>query len=749
MFERIARLVHRSPLSVTGAVGLAVALVALGAIFVRFDFKVTSFFASDDPETAALEAYRETWGPDDNLLVVLVTSDEDLLSREGLEQIAELKERIEELAGVSGVESIATAASLQRLRPGQLDPRTILQIRPKDASREQAWRDHVLGTPYVPSLLSHDAHYAALLVEFPEGSDDLEAVRALVGDVEPLLDAFEKDSDLVLSIAGIPAVRAYFFDVLARDQFVFVPVAVCMIAVLLFALFRRPAGVVIPLTAAMLPAGMTIGALGWCGVPVGVINQVFFTLIPVIAIADAIHLVARAYEEHAAGLEWGAAIRRAVRRIGVACLLTSLTTGIGFLSLVSARMEILREFGVFAAFGVASAFVITVLLVPIALRYTRPGTVRASSPLVTRALGAVADVVLRYPKTILVGTGVFTLGALVLASYVEVDNRVSQALDASHPVSIGNALADEHLGGMMRIALDLEGDLGDPNVLAALSHLGDWTKSQPVVRGVFGPAELQERTYRLLAGRDGVPTSRDHIERVYASIPDSVLRSVVKEGETRGRVLLRLQDEGGKALTGFVARLETELEKLRDLGVRATPTGTTLVAYRGVMQVTTDLRYSLAIALGIISITILILFRSLRVALVCLVPNTLPLLIGYAFLGAVGWYLDPVPAVIFTVALGIAVDDTIHLLVRAREGLADGLSQRDALRGAVVGSGRAVTITTVVLVAGLLINTVSNFPSIRILATLGAIVIGSAWVCDIIVLPALLYATGALVRKRD
>jgi predicted RND superfamily exporter protein len=137
-----------------------------------------------------------------------------------------------------------------------------------------------------------------------------------------------------------------------------------------------------------------------------------------------------------------------------------------------------------------------------------------------------------------------------------------------------------------------------------------------------------------------------------------------------------------------------------------------------------------------------LLFRSPRIAFLCLIPNAMPLIVGYGLMGATGWILDPAPAVIFIIAMGIAVDDTIHLVVRWREELDAGRSNHEAIVGSVVHTGRAVLVTTIVLAFGFGINVLSSFPTMKVVAVLGATVVTVALICDLFVLPALLALWG-------
>jgi predicted RND superfamily exporter protein len=211
------------------------------------------------------------------------------------------------------------------------------------------------------------------------------------------------------------------------------------------------------------------------------------------------------------------------------------------------------------------------------------------------------------------------------------------------------------------------------------------------------------------------------------------------EGYARSRTVLRVEDRGGLWIDGFSTRLQEQLDTLFDgLSTRPHITGTAFVAYRGINRVTDDLRSSLALAFLIIAAIILLLFRSVRIAILCIIPNAMPLVVGYGLMGATGWILDPAPAVIFIIAMGIAVDDTIHLVVRWREELAAGHSNHEAIVASVVHTGRAVLVTTIVLATGFGVNVLSSFPIMRVVALLGATVVTTALVCDLFVLPALL-----------
>jgi predicted RND superfamily exporter protein len=761
MLERLADLVLDNR-AVTGVI-LALLFVGslIGAKDLAVDFRVTTFFGGDDPAADYFEEFVEYWGADDDVLIVVVQADEgDLLEPDRLRRLVTLSEAIEGLDLVERVDSIATVPQMRGETLG-LDLTPVIETLPTDEAEYREWRARLLEHPlYVPSLLSADGTVAALLIETEASSDDIRAVQPLVKALRDQLAIHEGQDGLHYLAAGIPAVRADFFAAFMSDQAKFVPLGMALIILCLFVVFRRMHGVVVPGLAAALPVAMVYGIMGWTGEDIGLLNQVYSTLLPAIAVADGIHLVSRFHEEARRRAAPGEvltpevrreAIRAAMSRIGAACFLTSLTTGIGFLSLQAAQMPVLRSFGLYAAVGIFLAYGTVLFVVPLLLSFTR-GTVPeagredAPTPLDRLLLGS-ARFSTRRPGIVLGATAVVFAVSVFFGLRVQVDNHLTRMLQPEHETTRANAVADAQLGGILGLEIDVQGEPGilkDPAVLSGLLALEDWARELPQIRTTAGPASYLATMYEFSTGERRLPgTTAGAAQFFLMAEGDEALGRQLASDYSRGRTLLRVQDEGGIKFGELAARVQQKLdEELAGLPVTAHLTGTPYVAYRGINNVTGDLRTSLILAFVVIALVILVLLRNLRAALLSLLPNALPLVVGYGLLGMMGWLLDPAPAVVFTIALGIAVDDTLHLMVRTREELRAGRSMEAAIHHAVLHSGRAVSITSVILMAGFGVNMLSSFPATILLGALGSVVIGVAWACDLFVLPALLAAFG-------
>ncbi|PRQ09854.1 efflux RND transporter permease subunit [Enhygromyxa salina] len=754
---------HRSVALIS--VAIAVAAAGLGLARLQVDFSSTAFYGDASAAAQRLVDHRASWGADDDTLLVLIEpSDADdpagVLSRERLDAIAGLSRA---LADASQVEQVVSIATLTLPLPPQLGSASASATFPSVAAGlglaqlDPAQRRALLERmPFVPTLLSADGSVTVIMVELSFSTDDVLRARSVVDELEALIASHQAkqgnqplaEVGLIWQIAGVPAVRAGFMGLVVRDQLLLVPLTLLVIGLALFVVFRRLHGVVIPAIAAGLPTLMLVGIMGWTGEGLGLLNQAYFSLLPVIVVADAIHLLARYHEERRAGADSrDQAIVRAGSRVGVACLLTSLTTATGFASLALADMPILRGFGLYAALGVVLAFVTVIVLVPMLLTFVRDD--RHPPPLPgLRWVDAVVGLAIRRPWAVVIGSVGLMLLALVPASRVEIDNQISGLLEPTHPTSVASETVDERLGGVLGLELELRAppgvDLREPQLLAAIHGFELWLAEQAGVRTVEGVASIVAGAGELLGEPTTVPSSRAAIDaRLAAVAAYAPLDRFVRDSGQHLRIHAGMPDFGGQKFVAIADRAEAELARRLAAvpggeQVQAYATGTALLAYRGVNAITNDVRDSFVLVFAVIVGVIAVLFRSLWPALIGLLPNGAPLLLGYAMLGVLGQVLDPLAAVILTLALGIAVDDTLHIMVRTREELRDGSNLETALRRAVGHTGRAVLVTSVVIVGGLSLEMLSSFPPMQLLGLLGGGVIGFAVVLDLLLLPALI-----------
>lgn len=685
MISRVVAAVLDHPRTTAGIWLVVLIAATLGLLRLRVDFSSAAFYGDDEEPLAELEAFRDRWGPDDRTLAVVVRSDHDLLSEDGLATLASIETSLGESTIVDETTSLASVAA-----PGST---TTLgeQWSAADAPERSLARGAIDASDAVPLLLSADHHSAVVSITLRESTDDLAAAIEAVGAVRAALPSPPPRTSFEL--AGVPAIRAAFFALTLRDQAALGPLALLVAVGGLWLATRRLQVAVVAAVGAGLPPLLLAGAMGGSETAVGLLTQALFTLLPIIAVADTVHVVIRV---RAVAAESGrastdrAVLEEAFADVGFACLLTSLTTAVGFGSMLAAELPLLRAFGSWAALGVLLSYAVVLTLLPVVLRLLDVG---AGAPVGSSRLRRLARACTRRPTWVLAVALGLTVGSIPAAQSVVVDNHLGALLSPEHPVRQAASHLDDTLGGTLTLEVELEGDaVWTEDTLAPAAQA---LRLLPTVRAVR------------------VPPPRGRHARLTVHVPD-----------VGGRAFAELEAQADAALAG--------------LGLPARTTGTASVAYRGVNRITDALRISLLGVLVVVTLLIAGLLESVGLALRSVLPNVLPLLLGYAIVGLVSLELDPIGAVILAVALGVAVDDTLHVLagfVRAR---ARGDDPASAAADAVATRGLALVVTSGVLVAGLAVNTLSAFPPLQVLGTLGSAVIALALLADITLLPALL-----------
>jgi predicted RND superfamily exporter protein len=750
--DLLARLVlaHRG-LFLLGLV-LVSAGAAYGGLRLRADFTVQELFATDDPDTAFLKTFKEQFGADDDLVVLLLEAD-DVFRPEVLRAVARLTHRMRALEAVRHVESLTTLPDLGDDGAGAVDTRALFGRIPDDPAgiaplRRRALRSHLLRG----RVVSADARLTAVVANLAPGAQRDRENQLAVKRIRAAAAAVELPPGVRLHLAGVPVVRQEAVRMLIDDQLRFLPLGSALIGLLLFWLYRRLHGVLIPLVSVLLSSGYTVALMGFLDLPLDILSNVLPLLVMVYGVADAVHLLGRMHEELGRRQQRELALRVALRHLGVACLLTSATTAIGFGSLTTATMRILRRFGLLAAGGVMVAYLVTMVVVPLGLAWLRPRpgpdgrprpparTLRA----LDRALARVAALAVRRPRSLFAGGLLLGLGGAALGTGVKVDNYLLGIYREDHPMVQATRLAEQNLEGVVVMEVSIRGRPGsaalkDPRVLSAMARLQRWLERQPGVTGTLSLADIVMELHRAVVGTRAFPKdARGVAQLLLMAEDDGRLERLVDYPYEWGRIHVSLRDIGAVRYLELARRARARVAglQLSRLGVQARVSGTSLIAYRAINRLSRDMLVSLSVALAVIAVVLMLLFRSPQVGLMSLLPNAIPLAVGVGFMRLAGLRLEPVTVMVYSIALGIAVDDTIHFLVRYREELRRGADAAGAVRATLRTAGRAMVFTSALLIGGFSVTLISNFPGTVRFGQLGMVILATALVTDLLVTPA-------------
>ncbi len=603
-------------------------------------------------------------------------------------------------------------------------------------------------------LVSRDGQLTLVAAIFDDRDPSFAALEAVVDQVDAWLDAHPPPTGIRVYRGGLPHLRTTLVRYMRADQARLIPgtLLVCLIA--LGMAFRWLPGLLLPLVAVTLTALWVLGGMALFGEPLNVINNSLPALLIIIGISDSIHLVGRYREEIAASGDRRLAVRATVCSMGGACLFTSLTTAAGLFSLIVSRTQMLRGFGVVAAIGVMLAYLVTVLFLPAALLRCRTPRVEAVDPsrfALRPQLTWLTRGVIGRPRRVLLVSALLALGGVVLGQQVQVDSRLLDQFDSSDPTFQTTRLLESQFEGVRPLDLILSrpspGRVDEPALLRALAGVQRWAAEQPCVLATRSPVDLYRQAWSMLTDQPAsvaqVTRSADQVSafgRLLGARERAPLDSHLAADGRVMRIGVRLADCGSRATLELAAKLRARVVGATGpwADLRIDFAGDAYTSSHGLDAVVGDLLGSLGLAVVVIFVMLSLLFRSLKLGLVSIPPNLLPLILLFAWMGLRGIPLNAATAILFAISIGLAVDGSIHLLSRFIEERRLGQGLDDALLRSARGTGRAIVISCLTLIAGFSVLLLSRFVPVQRFAELIAVSVAGCLVSTLVVQPALL-----------
>ena len=612
-------------------------------------------------------------------------------------------------------------------------------------------------------LVSKDRKVAAIALYLAHAGSN--QTIAAVHDMEAYLRSHPPTGDIEVHLGGLPYLRSRMVDNMRSDQIVLLPLALLVCMALLWLSFRWLPGVVLPIAAVLMTVVIVMGGMAVTGQSINALTNIIPVLLIIIGISDGIHLVGRYREEVArVGPERAAeADQRTVRTMAVACFLTSATTAIGLGSLAVSNNAMLRDFGLVAGLGVMVAYIVTITFVPASLGWVRPppppnhdgrGGQRIEGLTVM-----LTERVLRHPWAVMAVTAALLLGMGYVGSKVRIDHALLDQFDKADPVYVTTRLMERELSGVRPLEVVLTGPPGtfsQPKTIAALDAVREWGDAQPAIISSMSYDDLLRQTYALITNDSAAwHEPFDNTQQVGALVKilrlrkDAPLGHWLTANESQARLQFNVRDVGAQATMHFIDALEHHIDrKLDPLGIHAQMTGEAYEGSRGQEAVIYDLISSLLSAIGMIFVLLAVVFRSVRLGLLSIPPNLVPLVGTVAYMSARNIPLNAATAIIFSISIGLAVDGTIHVLSRFREETERGMRPRAALIRAARGTGRGIIVSCVTLMAGFGVLLMSAFVPVRQFGELIAVTVGLCLLATMIVQPALLKLAGLSRAKR-
>ncbi len=736
---------HRTLLTCFVVAMTAVAM--LGLTRLGFDDQPTNIFKTSQADFELLEELFDDFGSDDNDCIILIESDQ-LFSSRG---VTLLKDLTSEFQKIDAIESVRSLTDIVVMRDFGFLPTPIVPAAESSDQQFATALQAALAHPLIGGhLLSSDGRCALVAARIEGDSPPISALKPTVLALQAAIERVEIPNDFArVRLTGVPPIRYEIFSSIRRDSVRFMLIGTVLAFFMATVLFRRFWAVIAVATPPVLAALWTVGLLGLIGEKFNVINTILPVLVMIVGFTDSVHLMFDVRHSLAHGLSPMDAAKSAIEHLGVACALTSFTTAVGFASLMVTNVEVIQKLGMICGVGAVLAFVSTIILVPL-FASSRIGHLMANpnhpdeSASVSTSRNSwirqLADSTIDWITdhaglvTALGILAVLVLGGLV--TQLRPNNRLTENIPESNESAQALFKVDQEFGGTLPgfVVIDWTEDLklDSDTVIGAITEVQRAVAEQDDANHPISVLDL----LKTMPGSDSDLKSRVPFLLL---APKDVVNRFVRTDRRRATVAFFVRDEGTGVHEPTFRAIEKQISEIEQRydGISLKLTGTVVVASRNINQMITDLAKSVGLATIVIFITMTVVFRSWQLGLISLLPNAFPLVTTAAWLVITGRPLELTSVIVFSICLGIAVDDTIHMINRFQRELRDGHDVAVAIKNAFIAVGSALATTTIVLIVGFGSVMASEMPTSQLFAKLGMIAISAALIGDLIILPAM------------
>ncbi|PCJ40542.1 MAG: RND transporter [Alphaproteobacteria bacterium] len=739
-----------------------VILLAYGVKNIYFSSDYRAFFGPDNPQLAAQDELEQTYSKVDTVSIVLKPDEGDIYNKKFLALVYELTEESWQVPHAIRVDSLS---NFQHTRAEE-DDMIVEDLVPDPAHLDQKQLDLIRTVSMTePALLnrlvSRDGKTTQIAITIEAPDTERATLAKVVKQVREIAEAARAENpDVHIALSGNVMMSITFAEVAQHDMTTLFPLMYGLLALTILLFVRSLAGMVSTMLVVILSVVAAIGTAGYIGWGLNGVSVNSFVVILTISVADAIHLLLTYFGELRKGSDRKMATVESLRINMQPVFLTSLTTVIGFMSLNFNDSPPFREFGNISAFGVIAAWFLSITLLP-ALMTIIPMTSRGHKQYENSILSRYVEWVLVQKRNILIGSLVVLVVSAALLPKLVYNDKFVEFFGTNLQFRQDTDFLMKNLTGIYTIEFSVpsgeDGGIANPRYLAKLDEFANWFRTQPEVLHVLTFADVMKRLNKNMNGDKPefyrLPESRNlaaqYLLLYEMSLPYGLdLNNQIDVGKSATRLTVILDNINSDAMKSLKYRAEDWLAQNAPPEMQSQGGTSVNLIFAFLTKRTFDsMFWGTGLAFLLISACLVVALRSIKLGLISLVPNILPVIVAFAIWAVINGELGMFAASVTATALGLIVDCTVHFLSKYRRGKVEkNLDVEDAVRYAFSMVGTALWVSSLVLIVGFSSLMLSDFTMNSKMGALTALVIGVALVTDFLLLPVILLY---LDKKKD
>lgn len=732
---------------------LLVVIATIGGknLYFRGDYNI--FFDGTNKQLLAFDEIQTTFAKTDNLAIVVAPASNDVFTPEILQLIQSLTVDSWQVPYSSRVDSIANYQHTEAFEDDLLVEDLLYEDYELTPERIAKVKSIALSEPVLKSALiseKGDVTVVNITVQLPE-IDKTAEVQEVMSHISAMLERYqEKYPNVEFHKAGIIAMNYAFMTAAKEDSSTLVPTMLLVILVFLTIMLRSFLSVVATLIVIIGSVMATMGLSGWAGMFLSTATVNVPTLVMTLAVADCVHVITTMRHSMQNGFSKAHSIERSISLNFMPILITSVTTAIGFLMMNMSDSPVLRDFGNLSALGVMIACFLSVTLLPALLKLLPINVKQTPSNGKSDFMDKLGDFVVTHRKVLLPASVLVIAVSASLIPLNRVNDESVKYFDNRSDFRQAADFMEARISGMTNISIAIKTNesqgIADPVFLNAIGGFTDWLRIQPETDHVATLADVYKRLNKNMHGDDeshyALPQNRElaaqYLLLYEMSLPYGLdLNNQINVDKSSIKMVLTVDNLGSVELVDLENRIYAWFADNAPQYEVVASSPSLMFAHIGETNMASMLS-TLPITLVLISVLLIFALRSLKLGLISLVPNIAPAVIGFGLWALISGEINLGLSVVVTLTLGIVVDDAVHFLSKYQRARKEGQTAEQAVRYAFHTVGRALWITTVVLVAGFSVLAMSSFRLNADMGQLSAIVIFIALVVDFLFLPTLL-----------
>ncbi|EHR0243948.1 MMPL family transporter [Vibrio parahaemolyticus] len=730
---------------------IIVATIGGKNLYFRGDYDI--FFDGTNKQLLAFDEIQTTFAKTDNLAIVIAPEDGDIFTPQTLSLIQKITVDAWQVPYSSRVDSIANYQHTEAFDDDLLVEDLLYSEYELTPERISKVKSIALSEPVLKSALvseKGDVTVVNITVQLPE-MDKTAEVEEVVSSINAMIDRYQRAyPDVTFHKAGIIAMNHAFMTAAQDDSSTLVPTMLVVILVFLTIMLRSILSVIATLIVIIGSVMATMGISGWAGMFLSTATVNVPTLIMTLAVADCVHVIATMRQSMKNGFTKVRSIERSIALNFVPILITSVTTAIGFLMMNMSDSPVLRDFGNLSALGVMVACLLSVTLLPALLKLLPIHVKMETSPDQKHVMDHLGDFVVSQRRALLPLSVAVIVVCASLIPLNKVNDESVEYFGQRNEFRQAADFMEERISGMTNISIAIKTNesqgIAAPDFLNTIGEFSSWLRDQPETDHVATLADVYKRLNKNMHGDDeayySLPQARElaaqYLLLYEMSLPYGLdLNNQINVDKSSIKMVLTVANLGSVELVDLENRIYQWFAEHAPQYQVVASSPSLMFAHIGETNMASMLS-TLPITLVLISALLIFALRSVRLGLISLMPNIAPAVIGFGLWALISGEINLGLSVVVTLTLGIVVDDAVHFLSKYQRARREGQTAEQAVRYAFHTVGRALWITTVVLVAGFSVLAMSSFRLNADMGQLSAIVIFIALVVDFLFLPTLL-----------